>query len=536
MNVCVIGAGFTGILTALILKKNCPSVTITLIDSNKEPKNFGFGESAPPAFMTWLLNSLKVAPEERSQWVTDWLIGTNSTFKYNLKWQNFTSASDDGYVSGVRDMPDFRAILDGSPVGHGMDINIANPDNNAYRMFDLWYELYKAGHRKLEDFQSDTNDLYWLSKKGRVPYYEGRFVFDVMSSHINSFEVCEWLRNKYGDIIDTVVVDTIKDIEFTSSGAIKELHLESGNTTTADFYIDCTGFKRLVGNKANLPFKRPDTDIYHDSVTVVANSYTENFEQEMLPQTVGYGMDYGWTFSIPLLNRKSYGYTYNSRDLTPDQALEELATLSDPATRVIEPIHLKWTPGGYTTSCKENFALVGLSAGFVDPFDANTIGLQVIQLNNLVEFFNDTTKQHLQDRYNEETWGLFSSVAERVEYHFGLAPRSTSPYWERNHQVAKHKRLEDAIFETLNDYKHSPDAERRGRFIPYRSALYLSELVYFDIDMSRRCRNSNPSLLMFAKDFFKTNANLNRARAELFPTLLQWYKMKGIDLKQLNGL
>ena len=64
------------------------------------------------------------------------------------------------------------------------------------------------------------------------------------------------------------------------------------------------------------------------------------------------------------------------------------------------------------------------------------------------------------------------------------------------------------------------------------SQLYLSETIYYGIDMSRRCRRSDPKLLDFAEQYFKSFNELNRMRSELAPTIRQWYQRHNIDIDQ----
>ena len=532
-KVCVVGGGFTGITTAISIKKNNPNVHVTLIDSDKEPRNLGFGESGPPTFLDSICQILCIKESERLPWLTKFITETHGTIKYNFKWQDFLGKSDDGYLSGIRDIPDYRAILDGSHSGIRMNPKVTHSDNNSYTLFDLWYELYLAGERKAEDFQSDINDLYWYTQRHSVFVWDKEFVSGNVSLNMNSFEVCDWFKKEYGSIIDEIIIGTVKDFKQTDSGMISGLVLDSDRVVDSNFYIDCTGFKRIFGKKFNLPWAKPKGEILHDSVVVTANGYSKDIEREMQPYTIGYGMDYGWTFSIPLIDRKSYGYSFDSSFITADQALEELATLSDPKTRVVDPVTLKWDPGYYSTSTDANYACVGLSSAFVDPFDANTLALQFRQIICLNDFFKDVKNlQHFRKRFNNITVETSEAVAERVELHFGLAPRETSEYWVRNHEIAKRKNLESKIFDVMNRYEHTPRATTTGDFVPYFQHVYLTELIYYGIDMSRRCRQSDPNLLKFAKDYFITSSRMNKVRADMSPTLKQWYLDNGIDITQ----
>lgn len=532
IKVCVIGGGFTGILTALSLKIHCPNHQVMLIDSNQEPRNLGFGESGPPDLLNSLIRALKIPESQQTQWIADWLKETHSVIKYNFKWKNFLSQEDSGYYSGLPNMPSYLAIIDPSHTGNGLRDSIVNPDHNEYMLYDLWYELYLAGRRQLADFEPDINSFYHHCEQHTMPSWQDQIVSSLGSLHINSYEVCQWLKSKYSHLLDAIVVDTVKHIARNETGAIDALHMISGQSITADFYIDCTGFKRLMGREFNLHFQTPSTTILHDSVLIVANGYTNNIDREMHPYTLGYGMDYGWTFSVPLLDRKSYGYNYHRDFINADQALLELETLSDPKTRVVDPVELTWQPGGYSQSWQHNFALLGLSSVFVDPFDANTIALQFRQIFTIIKWLQ-TQDPFVRKTYNYFTSSFIESVAERVELHQGLAPRNTSEYWKRNKEVAQKKHLQDLVFEVMKHPSHSSKARSDNQtFLPYLSHLYLTEIVYYGIDMSRRCRKSDPALLDLAEQYFKFTNSLNCARAKTSTTMRDWYQTQGIDIDQ----
>ena len=531
MKICVIGGGFGGLLTAISIKKHCAEHQVVMIDSNKEPKNAGFGESGPPDMIGWMCEALRIPAQLQDRWITDWLSETNSVIKYNLKWQNFLGPEDSGYFSGLPEMSSYLAMLDPSHAGNFVNKDITIPDHNDYMLYDIWYELYLQKRRTMQDFQPDINSFYYHCLEHTMPSYNGTMITSMPSLHINSFEVGDWLRKRYLKVIDEVVVDTVRIVNRDPQGFITDLEFDSGNKLEADFFIDCTGFKRVLAKHLNLPWRTPNTEIQHNSTLIVSNGYTENIDREMQPYTTGYGMDYGWSFSIPLLNRKNIGYNFNSQDISWDQAFDEIATLSDPNTRIADPIKLSWQPGVYQINADKNFALTGLASGFVDPFDANVIGLQLRQITRLIDYFKDPKEKKLQN-LNEFTNAFADSVAERVEFHQGLAPRATSEYWHRNHNIAKRKNLQDKVFDAMNDPVHSSRARATGKQIPFLSHLYLSEIVYFGLDMSRRCRQSSPELLNLAEKYFQSTNELNQQRARLSTSMRDWYLQHSIDIDQ----
>lgn len=539
MKIIVMGSGITGLISAVALKKHCPWHEICLIDSVSEPVNFGFGESAPPQMQQLMMQAFKIDNEQWQSWFSDFIVETKSTLKYNIKWQDFLHKDDRGFFSGIGDVPSYQILFETSHSKKYLPDHLVFPDHKEYKITDLWYELYMAGRRKLENFEGDINPFYWHSVHrrwlGHVDATNKVHSFASWPSiHLNSASVAAWLKNKYHDIFDEIIVGTIQDINHDSQGAITGIVLDSGMIISGDLYLDCTGFKRITANKFNHKIKDTGTDIAHDSAVIVANGYSKNIDQEMHPYTSGFAMENGWTFSIPLLDRKSYGYVFDSKFTDSDKAFEELASLSNPKSRVVERIDLHWKPGCYAETWRHNYIMLGLASGFVDAFDANTIGVNFLQIFSLIEILKDNVQNLHQHRsiYNLKIIKHFKLISERIEMHFGLAPKNTSAYWVRNHSIAQQKNLHLSALNVFSHPDHSISSHNKSVGKPFMWHLYFSNTIYYDLDLSSRCRKSSPEILDLADEYFKSYNNLNCKRALVAPTMRQWYYQNNIDLDQ----
>ena len=539
MKIVVVGSGFTGAVSACAIKIQCPDHEVVMIDSDRESKNVGFGESAPPHMQALLFEAFAVPEHNRREWLVDFLTGTKSTVKFNLRWKNFHGYEDDGYFSGIPDMASYHAMFEPTHTKKQLTNDIVFPDHEAYKIHDLWYELYMQGRRSMKDFEADVNPLYWYSRNhSMVSHSSGaheseKYFSLAPTMHVNSYTASDWIKKTYGHMLDEVIAGSVDQIVANEDGSVQKLILNNHREVTGDLYIDCTGFRRMFANQFGHELSPVNTKIKHDSCVVVANGYTENIDQEMQPYTDGIGMQYGWTFSIPLIDKKSFGYVFDSSFIDADQAVEELASLSDPATRVIDPLKLKWTPGAYKKTWNKNYVMMGLAAGFSDPFDANTITINFHQIKQVIAgITGKLPMEQAKIRYSLNTWQFFELVAERVELHFGLAPRDTSDYWKRNHIIAEEKNLKEKVFDVLNRPHHSLASHAAGKGKPYFAHLYLSESLYYGLDMSRRCRQSDPALLDFAEEYFKSFNRLNKMRSEIAPSMRKWYAHNNIDLDQ----
>ena len=533
MKLCIIGGGFTGLLSAITIKKHSPQTHVTLIESPTIKKNLYFGESAPPQALKWILEALKIPQEVQTKFILDWLTQTKSTVKYNFIWQNFLSEQDDGWTSGMPEMPSWEAVLFPHHSGTRLNHKVARPLNTEYRLYDLWQELLLKKQRSVNDFGPENNALYWYFKYHTMDQFNNHFLNGSASVHINSVETGEWLKKRFGNVIDNYMSASV--IKINSAGdQIQSLELDTGDTITGDFYLDCSGLQRITAKHFDSEWNTPQTGrILHNRTLVLNSGYTENIDREMHPYTIGYGMKSGWMFGIPLLDRKAWGYVYDSDFQTTDGALEEMLKHVDKKKHLGDPFEIKWDPGFYKESWSGNHAKVGLACGFVDPFDANMIAIHHRQNRLLIGWLNgQDTAENSAKKYNNWINKTMNSVAQRVTFHQGLAPRNDSEYWQRNHQLAIDQDLASEAIDTLGAYEHCPAAEDAGDFIPFIDNLYLTETLWYGVDLSKRCRQSSEDVLKLADDYFKSYSRLNKQRAQIAPTMRQWYKEFDIDFDQ----
>jgi len=536
MKICIIGSGFTGILTAIAIKKNCPRAHVTLIDSPVEPKNAGFGESAPGEFIRWMIKILKISNADQPKWLSQFLTESRSTLKYSVEFKDFLHKNDSGFYSPMRLAPDHKIIFNNDMSDEEMPMSWLEPGNTAYKLYDLWYELYKAGKINYKDYQSHHDPFYWYNKGNKLNWVEDRFSNNYVSTHLNSFKTGEWLKKTYGNLIDTWVTGTVQDIKLTDSGSISTLLLDQGREINCNLYVDCTGFKRVLGHKLNLKWCTASAGIRHNTAVIIANGHrtTEDLKKSLITVTNATAMEYGWLFDITLLDRKSYGYVFNSADRTVDQALDEMVESSDSNTRLHDPLVVKWDPGSYENSWSKNYCLVGLASSFVDAFDASGILLQILQILQLIKFINDPVgSNYVPKDFSRFLLETQDSICERLDFSFGLAPRSSSNYWLRNHDIALQNNFKERLFDILSDYKHTPASMRDGTFRPWQDHFYYNTAIYYNIDMARRCRQSDPITLEIADKWFKSFSDINYLRAKQSPTQSEWFEQQGIDLSSL---
>jgi tryptophan halogenase len=122
-------------------------------------------------------------------------------------------------------------------------------------------------------------------------------------------------------------------------------------------------------------------------------------DQEPFPHTGAIAMDYGWMWQIPLQHRVGAGYVFDSDFIDEAQAKEEV---EKKAGCEINPGPLfEINPGTYENIWVKNIVAVGLSGGFLEPLEANSIW---IFTRALERFFSDKSNVKNPSDFNRKVF------------------------------------------------------------------------------------------------------------------------------------
>src|SRR6185295_2049989 len=170
----------------------------------------------------------------------------------------------------------------------------------------------------------------------------------------------------------------------SETGFVKSIQTRSGRQIGGDFFLDCTGFHRLLFAKA---FK-PKWISYTPYIKVdSAIPFFPHYAPGQAPPvyTVAQAMPNGWMWQIPTQSRFGMGYLFSSRHTDVEGARKDLLARGlDPGEN---PRVLKFTPGRFETQWIKNVCTIGLSAGFIEPLESTTIHAMAMQIRFLTDLF-----------------------------------------------------------------------------------------------------------------------------------------------------
>jgi len=84
---------------------------------------------------------------------------------------------------------------------------------------------------------------------------------------------------------------------------ISSLDLENGMCIKGDIFVDCTGWKNILGT----PKKRVEFDQLFCNAAIAGHIPYNDREKELHPYVISEAVDHGWIWNIPVSSRIGSG-------------------------------------------------------------------------------------------------------------------------------------------------------------------------------------------------------------------------------------
>ena len=402
MKFVIVGGGTAGWVTALIASARHPNHEFIVIESSKIGV-VGVGESTTGHFTDVLLN-----------WATnygcdqhDFIKETGATLKYAIKHKGWTNNIDDYYIGPIDGTHTTSAIPD-CLFNYGLD---KLERKEMLTISQCGYYIY--------------NELSTFNKF-KKEFINGRHAYHIDAHLAGQYFKKIALKRKNTQHIDSEVIDVTLD----EKGFVKSLLLSDQNIIEGDFFVDCSGFNRVI--MKHLPSKWVS---FRDNLPLNTGlpfhlKYKEGEVPE--PYTTAWAQKNGWMWQIPLLDRKGCGYVYCDAYTTPDKAQEEIETILG---QEIDPIRvIKFDSGRQESAWIKNCVTIGLSSAFLEPLEATSIHSTIVQANNLfLEYVKPTFEETVNEGsiaiYNKRTRKLYDDIKDFLVLHY-MGRRDDSEFWK----------------------------------------------------------------------------------------------------------
>jgi tryptophan halogenase len=380
-KITVVGGGTAGFVSALILKTRFPHLDITLIESSRIGI-IGVGEGSTEhwhEFMQYIGVPFRTVIKE-----------CDATFKCGIMfkgWSREDYLHSIGTEAGVKN-GQYASV-------YGKLISEKAP-NWMFNQSHSWENRMDSS--RLEPDAGPAWNQY----------------------HFNTHKLNDFLHKVALEKKISVIEDEITDVVLAEDGSIDYLVGEKAQYRS-DFYIDCTGFKKLLISKLGAKWQSYSEYLKMKAAIVFPIGDTDEYNIWTLAQA----MDYGWMFKIPVWGRSGNGYIFDSDYITPEQAKDEVEDFLGHPIEVAKT--LRFDPGALDKVWIKNCCAVGLSSSFVEPLEATSIGTSIQQVFLLMHRLPNYDN-HTVEKYNKDIGDILTNLRDFVILHY-VTKKDNSQFW-----------------------------------------------------------------------------------------------------------
>lgn len=435
-NIVIVGGGSAGWMTAAYLRKALEkNVQITLVESSNIT-TIGVGEAT--------FSTIKLFFDFLGLQEHEWMPKCNASYKLAIKFVNWNTQGGHFYHPFQR----YEMVEGFDIVEWWLKMKRGEePFDYACFLIPLLCDN-KRSPRYLngEVFDDKVKNLFSKSMPEKnvladlkVQYpYAYHFDANLLARFLKDYAMARGVQQ---------VVDDVIDVKLAENGSIDSIITRKHNNISADLFIDCTGFRGLLINKAlDEPFISFSESLLCDRA--VAMQIPTDIEREGIkPYTTSTALNSGWVWNIPLYGRIGTGYVYSSHFLTPEEAEQEFRQHLGPAAENCRASHIKMRVGRNRNSWVKNCVAIGLSSGFVEPLESTGIFFIQHGIEELVSHFPDKTfNQELIGSYNRTIAKCIDGVRNFLTLHYCAGDRADTPFWKATkHEIKVPEELSERL-------------------------------------------------------------------------------------------
>tara|TARA_B100000925_G_scaffold291721_1_gene280989 strand:- start:7054 stop:8562 length:1509 start_codon:yes stop_codon:yes gene_type:complete len=438
-SICIVGGGSAGWMTAAYALANLPNTKIYLIESPNVPI-VGVGEATILGFDTFM--------EDCDIPFELWTKSCGSTIKCGTFFPNWR---DDGLDIW---QPFFFPLVASSKgpldvVNLGIEADLDK--ETFFKTSQNWYD------------SCVTNQKIPSSCKPAGGQHSVGYHLDAV--RLANF-LSEYLRNKHPKLVH--IQDHVSNVN-SQHESIVSVDLESGETVSADFFIDCTGFKRLLSSALpDAEWVDRSNQLFTNAAVASQINYVTD-DEDQTPYVTAQAVDLGWIWKTPVKERIGSGLCYNS-DITSKQEAEDFFVQhwGEDRLRTGQFNHIPFKPEYNANNWRSNCFSVGLASGFIEPLESTGLALLINGIWGLRCFEKGNYTEQDRLEYNSNMKQVYEDSMNFVALHYFNNPRK-GKFWEH---VDKNFDATDSLYDLLKGYKQQPSTGIDEQFFPRNTELF----------------------------------------------------------------
>ncbi len=466
-NIVIVGGGSAGWMAASIFLRTFgkQGSKITLIESGNIP-TIGVGEGTTPLFKKFL-RVLGISEQE-------FMATCNATFKLGISFPGWTNSEEFGTY--------FHPFA-------------ASGYSQYNQEFFSNCDLRRSG----EMASTDPAHFFFnaeMAEQRKAPFGPPPCDSSKMdyAYHFDTVLLAEYMKNRCLDQGINYVVDDVQEVIQKENGDIDYLVTASSGNLSGDFFVDCTGFRKMnIGQTLGTEVISYKSRLFNDSAVVIRTPVPE--DSDITPYTESRALKCGWAWRIPLAEKVSWGYVYSADYTSHEDAENELRNHIGDAAKNLPALLIKLQVGRASEHWKNNCVAVGLSQGFIEPLEATALGLTQFTINRFVTHFTRGGYQPVyRDHFNNIINEAFDCTVDYIQTHYILNTREDTQYWRdcrANENISDSMRAVIAGWDSTSDDFLSVLKEHvhRSSYAPYSWYCILSGMGRYSEKTSGQSSN-----------------------------------------------
>ncbi|MGB1199917.1 MAG: tryptophan halogenase family protein [Cognaticolwellia aestuarii] len=428
-SLCIVGGGTAGWMAATLLSTvlRGSNTKITVIES-PDIDTIGVGESTVPSMMEFI-HASQVNLKEFIQ-------ATSASFKLGIKFDDWLTKGE-GYFH---------------PFGR------VGKEVNGFDFYQAWLKSLSDGHVTRWVDHAPSAIMAEQERFMLRPHQSQNWVLSSYAHalHLDAVKAAQYLRELCLKRGVTRIEATVNKVILDDKAFINNLELDNGTIVNSDFFIDCTGFRGVLIEKAlDVGFENWSHYLPCNRAVTVQTEQINN----PVPYTIATAQEAGWSWKIPLQHRTGNGYVFASHYCSDEQAKKTL--LNNVSGKVLnEPRVISFVTGKREKIWHNNCLALGLSSGFLEPLESTAIHLVYKTLVHFIKHFPDSDF----DADNEQAFNLkidkdYEEIRDFIILHYCTSGRTDSDFWRWCQTMPVPESLTKKLrsFKKRGQIEHSPE-------------------------------------------------------------------------------
>tara|TARA_B100002019_G_C21231412_1_gene580295 strand:+ start:166 stop:1566 length:1401 start_codon:yes stop_codon:yes gene_type:complete len=438
MNICIIGTGVSGLMTACELLNLDFVEKITIIGSSKIPP-IKVGESTTISFDHFV---------EKNFTLKEFVQSSDAAVKYGVYYKNWSKNSFIHYFDShdpfSRYSTHHRAYCE----------TLSNKDPNIHLHDLISNKLWNFIQKNEVSLDKSEHPHSWHFDAGKLKLF--------MKNYLS--------RNEKVSIVD----DKIVDCKFLVGDRIQYIIGKNNKKYTADYFVNCCGDNETNEKVFKEKYVSLSSYLLTNKAVVFPIKY-KNKKKQFHPYTVAKTMNNGWRWITPTQSRIGTGYVFSDKHISVEEATNEF--LEDIGDKTLKPFVVDFDPKYNEKPFKTNSCTIGMSSGFLEPLDAPGLAFTCGAISSLIKLLKG--KESIE-KYNFLTHRDYEFWCSFILHQYKTCHRNDTQFWIDQKNVKC-----DFYDQIINSLYYVPS----GLFERYEYEMFFKTTAGKDIQWKSMIKN-----------------------------------------------